>query len=299
MTGSVGGFELLGDDEQETRILIHEQSGFAVSIPGHPRARPPTTDSPTYDVLVALTDVPLELGFRAERDPGEMPPDARVTTHALGYASERTGGAPSVAPVTALLARGAQAAATTIYTAGDGIMEHLVVTTACAADGTVWCLYQTARFRAGELSPVEWANLRTAIMSSQSWLTGDPPKTSVWPRSELVEPSARMLFTPLACREAEAKARDMGPLTNDETQVLAQRLLAFPNTDDPPGLPIGRTTLELAKLQIASCAPEQASKVLLRNLEQVKTAHDFRAWCWQCIWAIGNRADRSPHQRSS
>ncbi len=288
---------LLGADEQETRLLVHQASNFAVSIPGHPRASVPTSESPKYDVLVKLTDVPLELGFRAERDPGQMPPDARVTTHALAYASQRTGGAPSVAPVNALLARGAQAAATTMYTPEDGTMEHLVVTTACTDDGTVWCLYQTARFCPGELSPVEWANLRTAIMSGQSWVTSDRPKTSVWPRSELVEPSARMLFTPRACQEAEAKARDMGPLTNDETHVLAQRLLAFPNSDDPPGLPIGRTTLEHAKLQIASCAPEQASKVLLRNLEQVKTAHDFRAWCWQCIWAIGNRAHRSPDQR--
>lgn len=299
MTASLGEFVLLGDDEQETRLLVHQQSNFAVSIPGHPRACEPTSALPAYDVVIKLTDVPLELGFRAERDPGEMAPGARVTTHALAYASQRTGGAPSVAPVKALLARGAEAAATTMYTPVDGTMEHLVVTTARSEDGTVWCMYQTARFSPGELSPVEWANLRTAIMSGQSWVTTDRPRTSVWPRSEIVEPSARMRFTPRACQEAEAKARDMGPLTNDETHVLAQRLLAFPNSDDPPGFPIGRTTIEHAKLQIASCAPEQASKVLLRNLEQVKTAHDFRAWCWQCIWAIGNRADRTPDQRSS
>jgi hypothetical protein len=58
---TVGGFELLGTDDDETRMLVHHGSGYAVAIPGHPRASAAHLGAPAADIVIALADKPVEL----------------------------------------------------------------------------------------------------------------------------------------------------------------------------------------------------------------------------------------------
>jgi hypothetical protein len=288
---TIGGFSLLGLDEEETRLLVHRESSFAVAIPGHPRAIEPTSERPQYDVIIKLEDVPLELGYRIDRNPLGMQPSTVAATMGAPYANGRAASPPKLSPVTTLLAKGAAAAVSALYTlrgSDDRAMEHLAVTT-CAGEDALWTLFQTARFRTGDVTSIEWANFRTALMASQSWITSERPNTQLWPASTFAQPSVKMTFTDEAWHEAQQKAADIGEkLPDEQTEELLKLLLTFANSDDPPWLPIGRATLEIAALRISSTQHERAAKVLLRNLGDVKTTHDFRAWCWQCVWVIGN-----------
>jgi hypothetical protein len=287
-----GEFVLFGNDQEQTRILLHNESHFAVSIPGKARGAASTSVRPSYGVLVRCQELPIEIGFRMDRAPHSgtaSNPAALVASLATAYAADRATDSPRIAPVKRL-PRGAAASVAALYTVRGGddrAMEHLMVTTA-AAD-TQWSLYQTTRFRTGEVSPIEWANFRTALMYYQSWIETEAPDVHPWPASEFAEASAKLTLTPPAFAEAQAKAKELGPLTADATRNLGELLVGFASHDDPPALPIGRATLEITGLRIAGTGLDRAAKVLLRNLDEVKTTYDYRAWCWQCIWAIGNR----------
>jgi hypothetical protein len=175
---------------------------------------------------------------------------------------------------------------------GERALEHLMVTTAMGND-TLWSLYQTTRFRTDEVMPIEWVNFRTALAYYQSWIETRAPDVHPWPASEFAEPSAKLTLKPRALVEARAKAQELGALSDESSRNLGELLVGFASHDDPPALPIGRATLELTGLRIAGTGLDRAATVLLRNLGEVKTTHDYRAWCWQCIWAIDNRADRT------
>lgn len=290
MTNPLGGFELFGNDSDETRVLSHRDAGFSIAIPGHPTARPSDRTSPKYDVIVQLADAPVELGFRLDTELAQnMVPDALVSAYALAYGTNRAARPPSTTMVRgALLAPGAIAAARATYSLreGDGRdMEYLTVAT--RNDRT---LYLTARFRTGDVTPMEWGNLRATLHAAQSW-TGSAP-TTIWPESAFLLPSVRLQFTDTATEEAHAKAREVGKLDSDEVEALANKLIAFANRDEAPATPLPQILIDASCRDIAMAVPSRAAEVLLRNIGDAKTFHDFRGWAWQCFWAVGNRVDR-------
>lgn len=81
----------------------------------------------------------------------------------------------------------------------------------------------------------------------------------------------------------------MGPLTDVEAGELTEQLLQVSNSDDPPTLEVHPYILEQTCRQLAMRGPPRAIEAMLRNTKQIKTTHDLRAWCWQCIWAMRNR----------
>jgi hypothetical protein len=128
-------------------------------------------------------------------------------------------------------------------------------------------------------------------MTGQSWVVTQRPTSELYASSTFAEPSAKLMFTAAAWQEGQAKAGELGAVDATPVDALTKMFLSFANSDDPPSLTIRRATVELAHLQIASVAPNRASQVLLRNLGDVQSTHDFRAWCWQCVWALGNAAE--------
>jgi hypothetical protein len=302
--GAAGqGFDWIGADG-ETRLLLHRGCGYSIAIPGQPAiATDLPAPPPAYDVVVRLSAPVMELGFRLDTLPVATEPVALATALALTYSAARAGEQPAMTPQPAVArAVGADAAVTGMYAvapAALATMEHLMVLVRRSGD-SLWALYGTIRFSRTDVNAIRWAHVRTAMMGAQHW---DPAaaRTSA-PRlfpeaSPLAEPSAKLDWTDDAWAEAQAKAADLGPLTDRQTQTLVQLLIDFTKSDDPPTLELHPAMIQLITQRVSSIGASRAAEVLLRNVELVKTTHDLRAWCWQCVWAIGNRADLSPEQR--
>jgi hypothetical protein len=296
MADSDDGFVLLGSPDDETRLLIHRGCGFSLALPGHPALAPPAQTSPRYDTLVRLSDLPVEHGFRLDALPDGIEPRALALSVATTFASERADAPPSPEPLpSALRARGADIAVRTSYVVrGESptTVELLVVTVRRHERG-VWVLYHTVRHAVSELDPVQWANIRAAVLAHQHWEPRTPrmETPSVWPKeSALAEPSVAMTLSAPAWSDARSKAADIGRLEDQETERLVRLLVDIANGDLPPASEIPSFMHPMIARQIIECGPARAAETICRGLDSVRTAHDLRAWCWGNIWAIGNRA---------
>ena len=302
----VGGFALLGAPDDETRLLVHRASGYSTPIPGHPTlvAQDPRTAPPRYDAIVRLADLKLEHGVRIDELPAGTDPEELAQALARAYASDRAATPPNIRPVVpAGRPEGTRGAATAMYMLRDvsGTIEQLVVLVH-PRDGGLWALYHTIRHALREVTPVQWAHVRSATVDKQHWDPAAPRTVAppLWPaHSAYAKPSATLELTPEAWSEAQAKAADVGPLDDRDTEQLVHVLLETANTDDTPTFQVPPVLIQLLTRRIAMIGPSRATDVLLRNLSGVVTAHDLRAWCWQGIWAIGNRDDRDASQRTT
>lgn len=305
MTDSAAGFELLGDTEDETRLLLHRGCGYSIPIPGHPVvSREPPPESPRFDVVIQLSDLPVAVLFRLDVVPTGMQAEALATSLVQAYATGRAADTPRGGPVGgSLVTPGADGQASLIYSlpesGGKQQMEHVSVTAHAHPEG-LWALYQSMRHSNQEVNPVKWAHLRNAMYRNAHW---DPaqPRTSppaLWPPSSaFAELSGSLTLTEEAWAEAQAKATDIGPLTDDQVVNSIRLFITFSNSDHPPTFELHSYLLDMTSHHVAAQNPSRAADAFLRNINQVKTMHDFRAWIWQCIWAIGNRTDRGPDQR--
>lgn len=287
-------FELLGTDGDETRLLVHRGCGYAVPIPGRARAVPTPDGVPKYDVLLTLADAPVEIGFRLDPLPTSADPKATTTALALTYATARARETPRIiAGYDRNLAPGASAAAFATYALpGEGeqrAMEYLLLTTK-RTEAAAWTVYLTMRFRTGEIATMLWANVRTAIVANQRWNDAAPP-SSVWPASAYAAASAALQLTERARQEARLKAAELGGMSEAHVDKLVDMLIMFTNrNDEAPATEMHPYIRDQLAGQVRMAAPPEITTVLLRDVEGVKTMHDFRAWSWECMWAIGNRA---------
>lgn len=297
-------FDLLGAGTDETRLLVHPGCGYSVAISGHPAIaeRDRRVSTPGYDAVVTYADLPIEHGIRLDEMPAGMAPQPLAEALATAYATTRAAGTVSVAPLVAPL-RPVEASASAHYVVRDEpeLMELLVVLVRPHADGS-WALFHTIRHAFRAVNPVQWFHIRAATLTSQHWDPEAPRTTppALFPASTFAEPTGKLTFTPDAWAEAQRKATDVGSLGDLLTTVLLETLIELARTDDPPTLGLDAAYMsQLFMRQLARIGPSQAVDALLRNLDQVRTMHDLRAWCWQCIWAIGNRDERGAGQRST
>jgi len=300
MAYSDDGFVLLGAPEDETRLLLHRGCGFSIAIPGHPTLTTPSQPSPRYDTLVTLSDLRIELGFRLDQLPTGTEPRALALTLATAYASERTDERPRPdALPPPLRARGADAAVRVSYAVRghEPATIELLVVTVRRHDRGLWALYLTARHAVPDLNPVQWANVRAALLGHQHWEPAAPrtEATRVWPAaSAFAELAAPLTLSAHAWSEAQHKAAAIGPLEDHQTERLVRLLVDVANGDQPPAVEIPDVLRQMIARQIIECGPARAAETICRDLDSATTAHDLRAWCWENIWAIGNRADRQP-----
>ena len=281
-------FALLGSVGDETRLLVHRSAGYSIPIPGHPTITESTEPVPKLDLVVTMTDLDVELGVRLDTLPSGMEPAALAIALATAFGTTRAGTAPTV--------RAAKInAATAIYEikGESDRLEHLTVAVK-ERDGGLWALYLVVRYRIANVTPIQWANLRTAMFPNQHWDPAAPHASAprLWPAaSTFAAPTPALALTDQAAREATAKAADLGVMSRDVVIGLTDLLLDFSSQDQAPTEDMPQVILDMARRQLAARAPSQVTEVLTRNLDAVKTVFDFRAWCWQCIYAIGNRAE--------
>lgn len=281
-------FALLGSVGDETRLLVHRSAGYSIPIPGHPTITEPTEPLPKLDLVVTMTDLDVELGVRLDTLPSGMQPAALSIALATAFGTTRAGTAPTV--------RAAKAdTATALYEikGESDRLEHLTVAVK-ERDGGLWALYLIARYRIANVTPLQWANLRSAMFPNQHWDPAAPRASAppLWPTaSTFAMPTPALALTEQAAREASAKAADLGAMSRDVVVGLTDLLLDFSSQDQAPTEDMPQVILDMARRQLAARAPSRVAEVLTRNLDAVKTVFDFRAWCWQCISAIGNRAE--------
>lgn len=197
-----------------------------------------------------------------------------------------------------LLAPGAICTLHTVYgLKGDdsSAMEFLAITAKAGRRDTTYLLHMTVRFRAGELSPFSFSNLWPALLVHQSWQPGQSPSTQVWPANpSFARPQAKLELTDAAFEVARGKAVLIGEISSKDVNQLADYLIAETNRKIAPSAPWHRDQDLPVARAIAGCIRFQFAEVLLRNLHEVETAHDYRGWLWQNYWAVGNRAGLRP-----
>lgn len=281
-------FELRGAPADETRLIVHPTAGLFAAVPGHPA---PGDFDGTHFAL-RLGDAGVEIRYRLDTLPSQT--DAKALAAALALAYMTSASQQPVAPGPAAPASGAHAAATATYQRrgdDDRAMEHVSVTVKSAPPAS-HALYQIVRFTRGELTPLQWANLRTALAVHRDWTATPPPAAppAVWPPSRFVAPSVKLELLPGAWQDAQDKAALLGATTAEDVASLTDLLLEFAINDDPPTHALQRVVLDLGARQIAMRCHASVAEVLLRNFYDVQTMHDLRGWCWQSLWALGNRA---------
>lgn len=281
--------ELLGNDGDETRILVHRESGWSVALVGRPRLVVADASAlPRYDVIVALDDVNAEHGFRMDHAETQIAPPALAASFALAYGTNRASGAPRVHPFPARVP-GGEGGAHAIYplreSATDPRVEQIVV----LVRGP-WALHHTTRFRTDDLNHIQWAHLRTATLHEHRWEPRDadaPPK--IWPASMIALPSAKLDLTEEGWSEAVAKAKECGHVEADVTDRIVGLFRDFAMSDPAPSAEIPEPMVNLLAGRVRMAIPAPLASVLVRNASEVKTFFDLRAWSWQCVWAVGNR----------
>jgi hypothetical protein len=291
-----GSFELLGDDHDETRLLIERTSGYSVPLVGRPVLAPAQRmpgDAPAYDAIVALRDVQAEHGFRLDSLPQHDDPRALVTALVEAYARRRAENAPKPSLIGPReRAEGTLIGARAIYPLRDAaaLMEQLEIVLR-PSPGGLWAMVQTTRFVRQAIDVVHWGHLRTASYGHAHWDPGAPrtQAPAVWPTSELALPSAALELTEMAQAEATAKARDLGVMAGSVIEQIVDLLCSVARADFPPTMPVIEMVTDGYRSTVTMAAPADSADALLRNLGMCKTAFDLRAWAKQCVWALDNR----------
>lgn len=282
---------LTGQDGDETRVLYHPTKGYSVVVPGRPRLELDPRGMPGYDAVVRLEDVPVEIGVQFEQV-GELRPYWMGPVDLTkSYVQYRTYSRVEPEPMKAeLVPAGAAAAMDCLYVLRQKPrlqMEYLV-TSQDRLDAESEVVYLTVRFASEDLNPACWANLRAALLAGQRW-DGTHAQLPGWPASVFASSDARMELTPPAWAEAQAKARAVVAVPDAEAEEWISRLTALATGDEPPWAEVTAEGREAVRMFLAGRGGEETRAVLERKLDEVTTAHDLRAWCWQNMWALINR----------
>ncbi|MGE5180827.1 MAG: hypothetical protein ACM31C_02135 [Acidobacteriota bacterium] len=287
----MGNFELLGSDEDETRLLRAPAFGYSIVLAGHPRTEAHPEGSVKYDAVIALRDVAVHHGFRIDTVPAQMPPQDLAVAFVTAYRNNR-----ATTPDTRIvplpfrpdwLLGGAE----TIYPLRDvagPAMEQVFVMIRKAPTG-LWVLFHTTWFRNADVNNLCWAHLRASFIDQHAW-DEKPRDTSpqIWPPSTITLPSAKLGLTDDAWKEATAKAGELPKLTSQQVLGLAAILREFAQSNRPPCEPVPELVLDTLRIRLKQVGPPEAIAVLVRNLGDCKTRHDLHGWAWQCTWALGN-----------
>jgi hypothetical protein len=282
----------LGDPAAETRLLTHP-AGFRAGIPGHPHAHPGSELAPVSHIRLVMTDEPVEVTYRMDRITNRLEMEALAVALAGAYAQTRAVEMPHVrASRNEELCENAEAGARAIYNlpGDDSAMEWLSVLVQSVTQTEVDVLYQVVKFRRDDLNSIQFASLRTAMVGAQAWSDEPPTSLEVWPPSRFVAPSVALTLVDDAWAEAQTKASEIGLVDANDIAAVTELLIGFATDDHQPRKPVPKFMLDIIAERIASSLDTVVSIVLLRNVYDVAIFHDLRGWCWQSLWALGNRA---------
>lgn len=296
MANDTGAFELLGNAEAETRLLLHT-TGYAIAIPGHPEIIAAPASLPTYDAALQMRDVPVEMGFRMDEVPTGIDIPQLAPALMMSYVQSRAREPDSVQAtwlrgrVIANGSRGGMYATYQLAGADDAAMEFLTILFKPVGNAKILAMHMTARYRRDDLTPFGWAHVRNALLFSQSWDPEAYPSTQIWPEPcRFALPSARFVLTDRAMHQAEEKAAEISGLLPGDDTKLAQVLIDFAvGMYGPAVRPSDMLEGDVAQ-KIAVCVPSRVAEILMRNFHELEYMHDFRGWVWQQYWSVMNRA---------
>src|SRR5262249_23611097 len=152
--------------------------------------------------------------------------------------------------------------------------------------------FHTTWFKTSDVHNFRWAHLRASFVDQHAW-DGKPRDTSpeIWPLSPITRPSAKLDLTEEAWRVASGKAAEIGHVTATQVKALVGVLRMFSQEELSPRAPVPELLLDTVRARVTEVAAPQTAAILLHGLDDCKTRHDLRGWAWQCVWAIGNRAE--------
>ncbi len=289
-------FELLGRDEDETRLLRERTTGYSLAIPGHPTLIPIVDEGPRRDAVIQLRAIPARLGFRIDDLPTALDPKQLAAALATSYAAARADKAPFIKPLPSMMRPASSTCgAHAVYPlrdAGEPTLEQLWIVIRPSPSG-MWALYHTTWFRTADVNSIQWGHLRASMVDQHEWDPAQPREVTpqIWPPSTIGKPSAKLDLTDEAWREARAKAAELGALAPPQVTAVGDVLREMAQTDQSPSTEAVEMRLDTMRVRVSMSVPPQAARVLLRNLGQCHTMLDLRAWIWQCAWAVGNRAE--------
>jgi hypothetical protein len=284
-------FELLGSDEDETRLLRATAIGYSIALAGHPRTAPHPEGRAKYDVVIELRDIAVHHGFRIDSVPAQMAPQELAVAFVTAYRNNRAATTDTHIVPLPFRPDWLLGGAETIYPlrdVPDPTMEQVYVMLRAAQTGR-WALFHTTWFRNEDVNNLYWAHLRASFVDQHAW--DDKPRDTspqIWPPSAITLPSAKLGLTEDAWKEAAAKAGELPKLTSEQVLGLAAVIREFAQSSRPPREPVHEMVLDTVRIRLKQHGPQEAVAVLVRNLFDCKTRHDLHGWAWQCTWALGN-----------
>jgi hypothetical protein len=289
-------FELLGGDNDETRLLRERTTGYSLAIPGRPFIVPAPEGGPRYDVVVKLRDVTAHLGFRIDDLPTSLEPKALAGALATSYANSRAEKPPRVKPLGPhRRPPSTVAGAHAVYPLreiAETTIEQIWIVLHPSPSG-VWALYHTTWFRSADVNTFEWGHLRASMVDQHGWDPAHPREVppSIWPPSEITKPLARLEMTDEAFAVAKWKAENVGSFTPELVIEVGDMMREEVQSDWPPRTEIVEFNTDVVRGKIQRSLQPQAAAVLLRDLDRCHTMHDLRGWAFGCARAVGNRAE--------
>ena len=283
-------FELRGSTADETRLLVETTTGYSVPIPGHP-----ILEQTGAEATVRLTDVKARYGFHIEE--ARVPAKQGLARSLVEeFAASRAREAPVATSVPAMLrpktAIDGAEAAYPLAEIDDLTIEHVWIVIRPSRSGAL-VLRRTTTYRAADFMTIKWHHLRTAFSALHHWDADSPRSSSsvIWPESSIALPSATLDLTDDGWMEAKAKAADVGVVTSPQVKAIVEILTNVAEEDFPPSLPVPEIVSALHVRRLRELG--RVGEVLTRNVAQCATALDFRAWAWQCAWALMHRESTS------
>ena len=291
-------FVLLGNDSDETRLLVERTSGYSAPLPAFPKVSSRLNGLPAWDIAIDHRDVQASYAFKLDVVEDSSTPQVTASSLLASYAQERAreGFVVRPMPVAAPLRSGSSVAGAELLYPSRGsaelFHEHLWLSLR-RYDGRIWALTRLTRYQPSKLYTIKWHHLRTSFSAHHHW-DHEHPRTEVpmlWPESLITRPAGDLDLTDDAWLEAKAKAADLGTLDSAQIKTLVEILTNVVEEDFPPALRVPEVLSQLHVRRIREVGP--SGNVLTRNVSLCETAHDFRGWAWQCAWANMNRGSFS------
>lgn len=268
-------------DEPGAALYDDGRCGFSMIIPGAPRwsARAPAPGEPTYEALVEVTEVPIELGFRRGEAPEGVERAPLAIALAQAYARNRSGEAPAVEalPGAQTSAWGVEAAATALYhlraPVGRGAdVEVLTVLVRSHHQMTV-----TRRFSTASVDWRRWALFNAATMSSLRWDPGMRPRPQrLWPPSSFLEPG---LMGQLRASARERLRPLLALVTTPAPGLYAlrRRLQQVLRGGEAPSAPVtAEIRASVGRFLCEVCLEPALEDLIKQGLAEVETGFDLR-----------------------
>jgi hypothetical protein len=145
----------------------------------------------------------------------------------------------------------------------------------------------------GRLELIPWLNLRAALLGRHTWQPDELDELqSIWPSGGAFSEPKLSLGYVGSGDQSEAKAEELGDMSNEEADTVNALLVREASSFVAPACAWSAPDTDRVTQAIRECASARATSIIVRDLSQAKTMHDFRRWCTLVKWAVDNKGRR-------